>query len=285
MEKKKPGMKNCIFYAEAEKGHTLKVLIDVLAEFFTRLEISITKSGIVILRSDKNFSVCLNSILERDGFRGYICKDDLNISFSLSILQKLLKNVKKKESLIMYMFDDKNLFFDIRTTNATNKINSRSETISIQTQRVVCRSEESKAQPPPAECYYEPIVFDSCDFQKIKKLPYDGNGTIRIEMEESNYLKISDTSELYSSSLIFGEPSFPKDSRVYDKIFSKDTFKKIAKITGLHGQIHFHAPREEEYPNYPLFIKIRVGSFGKMEIYLKDNSQLEAETEEESRPD
>lgn len=281
--RQKPAIKKYLFYAEVEKGHVIKVLIDFFSEFFSHLEITITPAGISMNRSDQKWTICQNTFLRRIGFGEYKCLEpEITIAFALNTLQKLLKNVKKKESLVIYLDEDLRLSLDIRSgsDSSCKKINKRSETVSIQTQRVLCKSDQSITKSPNPEFYNDPVVFNSCDFQKIKKLPY-GEGSITVEMLDSRYLCISDQDELYSSKLMFGsledvEEPVEEEGMIYNKSFEKISFRKIAKITGLAKKIHFSCPKPE-YSHYPLLIKTQVGDLGEMSIFLKDSTQLSVE--------
>lgn len=265
-----------IFYAEVQKGYILKILFDVLGETFNRLEINITKKGIIFSRSDQKFSICYSVYLDRDGFKGYrVLEDEMNVSFDLSCLKKLLKNVKKKERIIMKMYDYNTLYFEIKSSNSGGT--PKSEEISIKIQKVDCVSNEGKVEPPTEGCYFESIDIDSSDFQKIKKMQggHDQNGSIRIVMQESNYLSISDADETYSTKLTFGDTEL--DLYNYDRNFDKGLFKRLAKISNLSQQIQFCCPRKE-YQQYPLLIKTKIDSMGFLKIYLKDEDQLEEES-------
>jgi hypothetical protein len=266
--------KTYIFYAEAvDKGYFIKVMYDVLHDFFNRIEMTITKDNIQIVRVDENKTVCLIADLQRDGFRGYKYSEKnkkIKISIDLTILQKLLKNTKKKESVTMYILahEPDKFYFRITPEGNKSKINTKSETMSIQTQRLICESEESNAIAPSLDNYYQPVVIDSSDYQKIKKIPH--TGSLRVVMNEDNYLSITDEDATYSSSLIFGKKV---NNNIYDRTFKKITFRKTSKITGLSGNIFFSAPKNEPgLEKFPLLIRTKIGGYGNFQIFIKDES-------------
>lgn len=275
--------KKYIFYAEAvNKAYVLKVLWDALSDSFSRIEFNITDEGLTISRADQQCASFYLAEIKREGFRGYHCKKPIEVSLDLHLLQKLLKNVRRKEKITIFMKSHNKIHFRIQSGNTEEKINVKSEEFCIQCQRVVCRSDESSMTAPSKDSYYKSVVIDSSDFQKIKKLSQEGS--LRIKMEKDNYLCISDTDATYSSDLSFGSVSNKKD--LYDRTFEKKLFKKTAKIVGLSEQIHFYSPKIHENPEYPLFIKIKIGTYGELSIFIKDESQLkeqkpEIENEEE----
>ena len=174
------------------------------------------------------------------------------------------------------MKDESELFFKVRPDNHRDKINMRMEIIGVHIQKVICKSDESNTATPTEDCYYDPVVIDSCDYQKIKKIPHGGK--LCIKMEKDNYLCISDIDATYSSNLTFGKIKDRND--LYIKNFDKDIFRKTAKITGLSNRIQFYSPKIHEYPSYPLMIKVKIGNIGRIMIFIKDETQIKLEGEE-----
>lgn len=271
---------NCFFYVEAtNKGYVLKVLFDVLSEFYGRIEMRLSMDKILIVRTDEDAATCHHVTLNRDGFRGFKYgggKEESIISVDLCLLQKLLKNTKKKETIILYILEDKRneLCFQISPENTSNKINRRSETLRLTIHKVACPSNDNDVILPSLDCYHLPVAIDQGDYQKIKKLLHGGK--LHIVMQADVYLQIADIDITYSSDLVFGRKKQGK-GELYDRHFDKSTFKKTAKITGLSDTIQFCSPKVEQYPQYPLLIKVNVGNFGQLMMFIKDEKQLDEE--------
>jgi hypothetical protein len=271
---------DCIFYAETgDNGYPFKVLLDCMADFYGRIDLSITNTGIEISKTDLPLMMTSHHvILNRDGFGAYKCKyteeQPLKITINLSLLQKLLKNTKKKESIILYMKSVKKFTLRLQPESSKSKLNTRCEELTIKTQKIT--QEEEVQEYPGPEYYYDPMVIESSDYQKIKKVSRDG--ALKIRMEEDNYLAFVDTDATYESKIYFGEQRNNGSYR-WDAVFDKETIKKTAKITGLSARIQFCCPRvsEDEYTPYPLLIKVNVGALGTLRIFIRDKETVDRE--------
>ena len=193
--------RDAIFSAEASKGYVLKVAIDTLCGPLQRAILNINKHGISIRQQDQGSTILYDVSFPRKNFRGFKCKRPMVISFNLKHMQSLLKNVKKKDSIAIYIDGNQpnKLFITIRP-EGTRK-NTRFETNDIVYQ------EEKDHQPLelPDGGYRNPMVIDAADFQKIKKLTSHGK-IIDVSIQRSNYLSFKcDAGVVYSSELGFGE--------------------------------------------------------------------------------
>jgi DNA polymerase III sliding clamp (beta) subunit (PCNA family) len=259
-----------IFYAEAlDKGYYIKVLIDCLADFYDRLELKLTPKGINILHTDQRVAALHVVVLNRDGFKGYVCKrQEIHISLDLKLLQTQLKNVKKKETITIVMPDDQHIRFKVKP-DSKGSTSNRSEKFTQQVTQEE-NSDDSAVIPLVEETYHPPVVIDSTDYQKMKKQKRDGK--LVVQMLRDEYLSISDVDATHSSKLSFGHVPKEQKEDLYTKTFNKDTLKKTAKITGLSEYIHFCCPKEE---GLALLIKVKVGNYGDLMMFIKDKEMLQ----------
>jgi len=92
---------------------------------------------------------------------------------------------------------------------------------------------------------------------------------------------ILDNDATYQTKLVFGEQRGDDGSSyVWNASFDKETIKKTAKITGLSKHIQFYCPKQPENPDsppFPLLIKVMVGAFGSLSIFIRDKDVLELE--------
>jgi hypothetical protein len=192
--------KNKVFNAEAAKGYILKITIDSLAHL-NRGHFVIDNNGIRLRQADKhNFSM-YDMDYNRKYFRNFKCTRPLAISFNLKHMQSLLKNVKKKDSVTMFIDQTKpnKLFVTIRPDGPRK--NTRFETNSI----VYQEEKDYKLMDLPEGGYKHPMVIDGTDFQKIKRLTGLGN-PISITIQGNNYLSFKcDAGVVSDSELGFGE--------------------------------------------------------------------------------
>lgn len=203
-------IKESTFWADAAKGHIIKVLFDSFASI-PRGSFSLRKEGIFFRNSDEHHAILFDNVLERANFRTYRCLEPKTISINLKHLQKVLRNVKKKDSVTLFITRDEPSFLQLKVkpegAGASKKTNVRSEINKIIFQ------EEATYDPLglPEGGYEHPMIIEATDFQKVKRLLSLGK-VINVRMQKNNYLSFySDACNIYTSALEYGEIFDAKD--------------------------------------------------------------------------
>ncbi len=202
-----------LFYADAAKGYTIKVMVDVLSGALSRTTISLGTKGISIRKMDTNKHILFDIEMPREKFREYRCRKPMRVSLNLKHLQKMVRNVKKKDSMIIFV-DKKRptkLGLSIRPEGATAQRSTRIETVYIAIQ-VEDDPEESADLPDTyttesgetRSVYGHPMVIGATDFQKIKKMATVGKEIV-VKMQKNNYISFYSDTDIFSSELEFGE--------------------------------------------------------------------------------
>lgn len=208
--------KGKIFFAKAVKGYTLKVMIDSLSMVMSRTTFRVSKKGFFHRAADEATHVLFDVEFPRSNFRPYVCRRKKDILFSLNLkhLQKLVRNVKKKDSIIMYISARKpnTLVVVILPCGLTSGYDQRSEELFVTISKV--ENEETVELPELSydeeegkkiKVYGYPKVIDASAFQKVKKIATIGK-IVSVEMQKNNYIAFSgDRGELYGTQLIFGK--------------------------------------------------------------------------------
>jgi len=304
-------IENNRFYVDVSKGYVIKGIVDTLCAGGLQRGCFVIKSdGILLRQPDQGCTILYNVDLPRKNFKLYICNKPITISINLKHVQGLLKNVKKKESISLYIKNDKKeqgkFFISIRPAD-TSRESVRKEVNSI-------AYVEEKGYVPidlPIGGYKYPMVIGSADFQKIKRLITIGK-TINVSIQGNNYLSFKcDPGVVFDSELVFGEkidstenkPSEETDDSLEEvtwfdgetssedddanvdtnTVFSSDYYSnilnKLIRLPGLCTQIQFYAPT---IPQYPLLLEVSAGQggsiLGSMQIYIKDVNQITYET-------
>nr|QBK85561.1 MAG: proliferating cell nuclear antigen [Marseillevirus LCMAC101] len=221
-----------IFYADAAKGYTIKVLIDVLAGSLSRTSIRLKNKGIFIKDADAKKHMLFYISLLREKFRSYRCTKEIIFSLNLKHLQKMVRNVKKKDSMILFIEKSRpdKLGISIRPEGGATRRSSRTETMYITIQKDSNDILEDFRLPEVHETdenetikvYGHPMVIEAPDFQKIKKFSSIGK-EVTVKMQRSNYISFyCDSGEIYSDELSFGEIHETLDSESEDEDSDSD---------------------------------------------------------------
>lgn len=206
--------KGKLFFAEAEKGYVLKVLFDSLAAGLSRTSFVVRKDGIYVRDNNESNSILYDVFLPRERFKPYICRKEIIFSINLKHLQKMVKNIKKKDSVILFV-ERRNpsvLCISIKPSGSVaDKYNAKRETVTI----TITIEEENEPVVLPEiyvdeegyerDAYGFPMVISAPEFQKLKKASTIGN-QVHICMQKNNYISFgADSGSLYGTSTEFGE--------------------------------------------------------------------------------
>jgi hypothetical protein len=284
------------FYAAATKGYTLKVTFDSLTMSMPRTTFRVTPEGFFHRKPDEREHILWDVAFPRENFASYVCKEELVFSLNLKHLQKMVRNIKKKDSVVLFI-EKKNpdkLYIAIRPSITHSEHESRVETAFVN----ITYLEDTEPPMDLPEIYVEddeeinvynhPKVVDSTVFQKMKKMTTVGK-IVTIEMQKGNYISFcGDNGDLYGSKLECGEIIESTDGEEeedeesdddeiegwYEAEFHMRTFSALMKLPGLCTQMQFYAPKIERYP---LKVRVQAGTMGPITVYIKDRKQVAIE--------
>nr|QBK86788.1 MAG: proliferating cell nuclear antigen [Marseillevirus LCMAC103] len=198
----------CLFFAEIKRGYVIKTLTDVLAGSFNRVTFSVTEDGIFLRECDKDKSILFDVKLYREKFMKFKCDVPLVFSINVKHVQRLIRSLKKKDSLILRIAHGaKNAPADTLGITIRPTSTNKSEGVRIETSNVKFQIEECRPTIgiPKAKFYRYPYVIDAADFQKVKRIAALDK-KIKIAIQGDNYLSFSCDRDCYATGLIFGEP-------------------------------------------------------------------------------
>lgn len=278
------------FYAEVESGHTFKVMIDTLCSSMLRTSMTISKTGIAIRDMDPVQRILFDIFLETERFKYYKFEfgEDLHITFSLRHTQKLIKSIKKKDAIAMYIDHEQRteLVIIIKPIN-TNSTLTRSELISINITDadpkniglpcVEYKNDKGEVQ----KMYNEGIGIAHREIQKTKKIISMGK-LLKITIQENRYISFESMSGIFKDCINFGDKQEKtldgKIIPVYEADFNCDIMSFLPKIAGFERNVRLFPPSVK---GYPLKIRTEIGVLGTLDIYVKDTKQMESEKQRE----
>ena len=223
-------LKGKSFYAKATKGYVPKTAFDALATNLGRITLRLTKKGIFIREADcenvEYSHVLWDVVWPRKKFALFRCTTEAVVTLNIKHLQKMLRNVKKKDSIAFFIEkatlknpDLKNrLGIVIQSAGAqTDGPARRAETVYINiryVETVLPFLPDFYIDPDTNEqcsTYGNPMVIAATDFQKIKKMSGCAS-TLLIEMQKSNYISFdAGDKNVMCSKLEFGEKTMNPD--------------------------------------------------------------------------
>jgi proliferating cell nuclear antigen len=191
--------------------------------------------------------------------------ESMFIGVNLSHFKKMLKPIKKKDSIELIIFSDdaENLCIKIIPKEGGKVTTSF---IKIQTIQNI------DLELPTG--YKDYVAIPASDYQKMCKDMESISQNIQIKATKSTVRFTADMSCVYSRSIIFGEGSDEGQDIIYCQHFESDKMNNLGKISSLGASTvnHIHIYFNQ---SLPILFKTSVGTLGKIGIYIKSKEQIE----------
>lgn len=275
----------CIVEAFIAKGYYFKIAIDIHAPIVPKMALYFTEQGLLSSNADANGHMAIILEIARTQMKRYRCSREQYICINTKHLQKQLKNIKKKDSLRLFIAEDSSnkLSIQIRPEVSGNP-STRFETNRVP----FTPSKFIELQVPSDEQYHHSIAMESNDFLKLKKLTADNKiiKQIMLRIQADKFISFSSENPCYDSEIGCGEMD-EDDDEIYEKNFRASHFNALLKMSSVvpknQEHINFYAPRDHKYA---LKMSCEMGSGGQMIVYLKDVVciKYEESAEDEQEP-
>ena len=256
---------------QTAEGYTIKMLADLLQNNIKTACLLVSEKNIKLTMYNSIRSVCFSFTLEAENFQIYKFKsvNSLYLGLNLSHFYKMIKSIKKKDSIILFIDEDHPSDLGIKVIP---KENNRITTSYIKIQNI----QNLDIMLPTG--YNNPIIVQSNEFQKMCKDMTAISQTVRVTAYRYNIKFFSDAGSVYSREVSFGEMDSDSededdaDFEPYEDEFNMESFSKIVKLAGLGNNIQLFAKK-----NLPMHFKSTVGQLGKISIFVKSKNLINAD--------
>jgi proliferating cell nuclear antigen PCNA len=266
-----------IFKCKTGEAYQIKVLAELLTNNLKVGCFEVTDEGIVLRMSDQPRFTLVDLDLQAENFSLYkfTSQDKLCLGLNLNHFHKMLKSIKKKDSLQLFISSDSTNELGIKTIP---KENTRVTTSGIKIQKI----QNVDSELPIG--YSKPVIVPSPDFQKMcKELSTIGSTNIKVVAKKFHIDFIADADDILKRAVRLGETDDSDDedsddsnSLVYQATFTTDQFTRINKIAGLSSTMQIFPGNQQ----LPLLFRSGVGSIGKISVYIKSKELLAKELEQ-----
>ena len=250
------------FKAKTEEGYTIKILIELLQNIIKSASFHLTSKGIFLKAMDSQRKVFIDIELNAENFNSYYIKKERIIGVTLSHFYKMLKTIKKKDTLMLFIEEDNDdkLFIEINPPKNTD----HKSVSAIQIQNLQCIDIEFDQQ------YEHPVLISSSDYQRTFKDMNNISDTLTVSKYKHHVTFSCISENIFSKHVRFGENN---DMSVlyFNDDFYMEPFIRTLKITGLNKNVQLYGKK-----NLPLLIKTRTGQLGTICIYVKSKTQIDS---------
>lgn len=257
-----------IFKAKTSEGYIIKQLIELLQNNIKTACFKISTNGISLCMTDNNRKILIDFNLNCDSFSLYKFKGNTRLlGLNMTHFHKMVKPIKKKDSIILFIDNEKPNDLGIKVIP---KENNRITISYIKIQEI------QNIEIPLPTGYNKPVIVPSQEFQKMIKEMNNIGKTINI-FSKDFYIKFyCDAASVYSREVVFGEIEdddiSDNEEITYEDIFDTDQLSRITKISGLNNNMKIY-PSEQ----LPLLFKSDIGSLGQISIFIKSKTQIQNE--------
>jgi len=255
-----------LFKAKTSEAYTFKVLAELLQNTFKECCLICKPSGIYLIGVDtkyKNGSKLIYLNLLKEKFSIYkLIPNEFKIGLNLIHFYKMLKTIKRKDTLTLSVEDDdpNKLIITIEQVGEKNPTVKHINLTKIQPMEV---------NPPDEKLYPDPIIVTSKQFQKLKDLNKMSK-YMNITVDNRIITFYCDKDNIYSSTVVFGEQDEDnEDSEIYTQMFLTEEIIQLIKVAGLSQTIQIYFIN-----GLPLKINLNVGSLGNLTIFIKSQEEL-----------
>lgn len=255
-------MDEVVFKAKTVAAYTLKTLSEVLQNILTDVCFEFCENGIRLVTMDNKDPphLMINLELKRDRFEEYICTKQEYVGVNLQHFYKLLKSIKKKDKLILFI--NKHHRGQLGICTETEAGQHSFSYIKIQKLRRI------EIEPPDTYNNHPHLILTS-GFQKLCKDMTGISKNVKI-YTKGNYISFSSEFEgMFTRMVPFGILNTESDEEEYEDVFYTKSLTQLIKISGLHSKMQIYTKQM-----YPLRFSVYVGDLGTLDIYIKSKSQL-----------
>jgi proliferating cell nuclear antigen len=271
-----------IFKAKSNCAYTIKILAELLQNNIKTACFEIDEEGIRLCMMDSHRTILINVMLHSDNFTLYRFKgkEKKFLGINLSHFHKMLKSIKKKDSMQLYIDDDEPNFLAIKVMPKENNRTTTSFVNILEVQNIAIDLPEG---------YGKSIIVPSSEYQKLCKDMTHIGSTISIVSQNFHIKFKCNAGGIMKRHVEFGETEEDDDdddedgksqSPIYKQDFNTEQLSRITKMAGLSTHMHI-CPLKGK----PLLFKSTVGSLGHIEVYIKSKDLIEEDKQKDCESD
>ena len=263
--------RNYLFKAHTVEAYIIKSLSEVLQNTLTDVCFTFNEKGVELLTVDNKTPphLLVHLVLNGESFDEYFCPKPLNIGVNLQHLHKMLKSIKKKDKIMLFINKNSSASLGITTIPS----DSQSPVTSyIKIQKL------SQVATEVPNSYSHPIHIPTGTYQKLCKDMQGISNQIQV-YAKGTFLKFScKVDGLYTREVPFGTLDEESEDDEYQDEFHTKSLSQLIKVSGLNSRMQVYIPSSKSTIEIPSKLSINTGQLGKLDIYIKSISQINSDT-------
>lgn len=253
-----------LFYCKTREGYVFKVLFELLKNCVKSASIKISRDGLTITSIDSKRQLLLVVKMDRHNFNSYRSNSVMNISVNLTSFYNMLKTIKKKDGICLYI--------EAATQNKFHIIKDDMD----QSERCANNIQIMKTQDieyDDVDEYKDPIIIPAKKLQNTLKDISTTKGRITEIESNGHWMRYyCDNGQMMTADKKHGDIDIKEDI-CYKESFDSALLVKLQKILGLSQNVKVFI-----LEGAPLKFELNIGSLGVISIYIKSREIVERES-------
>ena len=266
-----------LFRCKTTDAYIFKILTELLHNVIKTACFEITPKGISLRMMDSNRRTLIDILLKSENFNFYYFADSieskvLNIGLNMNHFYKMLKSIKKRDQLVLFIEENQSLDLGIQIVP---KDFSRLTISFVKIQNIL------NLEIALPDKYEHSILVSSNEFSKMCKDMFNMSNTITIATKKYTIGFLCNVGSVYSRQVILGDTEAQKmandESEEFSEDYDTEQLSRILKIAGCATNLNIHCQK-----NMPLLMTSKIGIIGEIQIFIKSKKQLDEDSQNET---
>ncbi len=247
-----------LFQIRTIKAMPIRTLIDALKDILTEANIEVDQSGMKIMAMDGTHTILVHMRLHAPSFDEFVCTRKCILGVNMMNFNKMVKQIKNEESLMLFMEKSNTSRLGIRIMNGEKQM--------VTTKYLNLMELDIKPIEIPPVHFPSIITMPSLDFQNIIKDLSQLGDKVEIKSAENELIFRLEGGEFGSQETLCVMPKVQTD--IVQGYFLLKPLLLFTKCTGMSSDILIYLKN-----NYPIVIEYSVNGLGEIKLALAPSSQ------------
>lgn len=262
-----------IFHVKTKEGFMLKLISEYLSNTIKYPSFRVDSTGIYLRSVDSENVVLIDLKLPSTSFPKFKCSKPIVFGINSTHFYRLLKNIKKKDSISLFIRDNRELELGISVEQ--NDENNDKVTTYINISYVQAEDIDLP------DGYKDPVIVTAKNFQKLKTLHSIGSD-IKLSIIKNCIKFFVNGKGLFTREVVMGDDEDDEDDRdskrvnTYEQTFVTHLITQLTKLASQRSNSTIQVLYSDDLP---LLLKIKTGDLGEMSVYIKSKELIELENE------
>jgi proliferating cell nuclear antigen len=250
-----------VFYARTVKASPIRNLVDAIKDILTEVNIQVDAGGIKIMAMDGTHTILVHMRLFADRFDFFHCSETCYLGVDFVNLNKMVKQIKNDDSLLLFMERSNKSRLGIRIMNGERQM--------VTTKYLNLMELDIKPIEISPVTFPAVITMPSVDFQDIVKDLIQLGDKVEIKCAENELSFRLEGGEFGSQETICLMPKHQKE--IVQGYFILKPLALFTKCTAMSSDIMIYLKND-----YPIIIEYSVAGLGEIKLALAPSSRAES---------